>query len=310
MQIAEEENGSAIVTLPEGEENPQDNSRESEYRSSEDAEDGLNDDPERQAIREARREERKLKKQIHREKARESSSLINALRKQNEMLAERLAIVEKKTSGAELARVDKAIEDAGVEVEYAKMQLQEAVDKSDGQSAIRAQEMLFDAKRKMESLASIKKQATNQPQTQKLNVPDPMVQKMVADWMEENPWYDPRGETEESQITQVIDKQLTKEGFDPTTQDYWDELTYRVRKRLPEINNSSYNDGNVRSQRPRSVVTSSGRDSNTSAKGNEYYISPERVRALKEAGVWDNPEAKMKMINRFRQWDKENKVRG
>ena len=310
MQIAEEDNGSVRVTLPEGEENPQLEEKESEYRASDEAEDAENIDPEREAIREARREERKLKKQLHREKVRESSSLINALRKQNEMLAERLAIVEKKTSGAEIARVDKAIEDAGVEVEYAKMKLQEAVDKSDGQSAIKAQEMLFDAKRKMESLASIKKQATHQPQNRRLDVPDPMVQRMVADWMEENPWYDPRGETEESQITQIIDKQLTKEGYDPTTQDYWDELTYRVRKRLPEINNSSYNDGNVRSQRPRSVVTSSGRESNATAKGNEYYISPERVQALKEAGVWNNPEQKMKMINRFRQWDKENKVRG
>jgi len=296
--------------LPEGEENPQLEEKESEYRASDEAEDAENIDPEREAIREARREERKLKKQLHREKVRESSSLINALRKQNEMLAERLAIVEKKTSGAEIARVDKAIEDAGVEVEYAKMKLQEAVDKSDGQSAIKAQEMLFDAKRKMESLASIKKQATHQPQNQRLDVPDPMVQRMVADWMEENPWYDPRGETEESQITQIIDKQLTKEGYDPTTQDYWDELTYRVRKRLPEISNSSYNEPNVRSQRPRSVVTSSGRESNATAKGNEYYISPERVQALKEAGVWNNPEQKMKMINRFRQWDKENKVRG
>jgi len=310
MQIAEEDNGSVRVTLPEGEENPQLEEKESEYRASDEAEDAENIDPEREAIREARREERKLKKQLHREKVRESSSLINALRKQNEMLAERLAIVEKKTSGAEIARVDKAIEDAGVEVEYAKMKLQEAVDKSDGQSAIKAQEMLFDAKRKMESLASIKKQATHQPQNQRLDVPDPMVQRMVADWMEENPWYDPRGETEESQITQIIDKQLTKEGYDPTTQDYWDELTYRVRKRLPEISNSSYNEPNVRSQRPRSVVTSSGRESNATAKGNEYYISPERVQALKEAGVWNNPEQKMKMINRFRQWDKENKVRG
>jgi hypothetical protein len=310
MQIAEEDNGSVRVTLPEGEENPQLEEKESEYRASDEAEDAENIDPEREAIREARREERKLKKQLHREKARESSSLINALRKQNEMLAERLAIVEKKTSGAEIARVDKAIEDAGVEVEYAKMKLQEAVDKSDGQSAIKAQEMLFDAKRKMESLASIKKQATHQPQNQRLDVPDPMVQRMVADWMEENPWYDPRGETEESQIAQIIDKQLTKEGYDPTTQDYWDELTYRVRKRLPEISNSSYNEPNVRSQRPRSVVTSSGRESNATAKGNEYYISPERVQALKEAGVWNNPEQKMKMINRFRQWDKENKVRG
>ena len=310
MQIAESEDGSASVVLPEGEENPQVEEK-SEFRQDDDFEDAKPEvDPEREAIREARREERRLKKQIHREKTRESTSLINALKKQNEMLAERLAVIEKKTSGAELARVDKAIEDAGVQVEYAKMKLQEAVSQSDGQSAIQAQEMLYDAKQKMEALANLKRQATQQSvqPKQNINVPDPVVQRMVADWMDENPWYDPRGEDEASQITQLIDKQLTKEGFDPTTQEYWDELSYRAEKRLPEIKNKSYNGENVR--RPRSVVTSSGRESNATPKGNVYELSPERVAALKEAGVWNNPEAKMKMINRFREWDKQNKVRG
>jgi hypothetical protein len=312
LQIDESEDGSAKITLPEGEESPP-QEKESQYRKDdEDFESPEEVDPEREAIREARREERKLKKHLHREKARESSSLINALKKQNEMLAERVAIMEKKTTGAELARVDKAIEDAGVQVEYAKMKLQEAVSQSDGESAIQAQEMLYDARQRMEALSNIKKQATqhaNQPK-QNIQVPDPIVQRMVSDWMEENPWYDPRGENEESQITQVIDKQLTKEGFDPTSQDYWDELTYRVKKRLPEISNKSYNGENVRSQRPRSVVTSSGRESSSTPKGNEFILSPERVSALKEAGVWNNPEQKMKMINRFREWDKQNKVRG
>lgn len=313
LQIDESEDGSAKITLPDGEDNPQ-QEKESEYRQDDDDFDTQEEkvDPEREAIREARREERKLKKTLHREKARESSSLINALKKQNEMLAERVAIMEKKTSGAELARVDKAIEDAGVQVEYAKMKLQEAVSQSDGESAIQAQEMLYDARQRMEALSNIKRQATQQSSQprQNIQVPDPMVQRMVSDWMEENPWYDPRGENEESQITQVIDKQLTKEGFDPTSQDYWDELTYRVKKRLPEVSNKSYNGENVRSQRPRSVVTSSGRESNSTPRGNEFILSPERVSALKEAGVWNNPEQKMKMINRFREWDKQNKVRG
>jgi hypothetical protein len=312
MQVAESEDGSASVVLPENEENPQVEEK-SEFRQDDDDFDAKTEvDPEREAIREARREERKLKKQIHREKTRESTSLISALKKQNEMLAERLAIIEKKTSGAELARVDKAIEDAGVQVEYAKMKLQEAVSQSDGESAIQAQEMLYEAKQKMEALANLKRQAThqsNQPR-QNINVPDPIVQRMVSDWMEENSWYDPRGEDEASQITQLIDKQLTKEGFDPTTQEYWDELSYRAEKRLPEIKNKVYNGENVRSQRPRSVVTSSGRESNSTPRGNEFILSPERVSALKEAGVWNNPEQKMKMINRFREWDKQNKVRG
>jgi len=155
MQIDEEQDGSAVVTLPEGEQSPQvDDFKEekSEYRDDDDDgdegyKDGGDVEDEREALRAARREERKLKKQIYREKVKESNHLIAALKKRNDELAERVALMEKKTSGAELARVDKAIEDAGVQVEYAKMKMQEAVANSDGVALTRAQEMWFEAKR-------------------------------------------------------------------------------------------------------------------------------------------------------------------
>jgi predicted phage gp36 major capsid-like protein len=157
MQVDEEQDGSAIALLPDSDKSllPEFNEEDSqgkpelEYGADDDSNEDAVEDDEREALREARREERRLKKQIHREKTKESTHLISALKKRNDELAERLAIIEKKTSGAELARVDKAIEDAGVQVEYAKMKMQEAVTSSDGVALTRAQEMWFEAKRKM-----------------------------------------------------------------------------------------------------------------------------------------------------------------
>jgi hypothetical protein len=313
LAVTDDADGGAIVVLPEGEENPQAQSAQDNDPAGNDLDNGgagndLDDAAEREKIREARREERKLKKQLHREKAKESSSLINALRKQNEALANRLAAVEKKTSGAELARVDKAIEDAGVEVEYAKMKLTEAVGSGDGQGVTRAQEMWYEAKRKLESLQSVKQNATRQmaqaPQ-QNIQVPDPMVQKMAADWMEDNPWYDPHGGNEESQMAQIIDKRLTEEGFDPSTEDYWDELSDRMARFVPRQSAQTQSRA-----KPRSVMTSSGRESTATTKSNEFRLSPERVAALKEAGAWDNPELKQRMIKRFADYDRQQKLRG
>lgn len=311
MQIEEEKDGSAVVILPEGEENPQAEEAKSEFRTDDDFDDAPSPavDEERQAIREARREERRLKKQIHREKTRESSSLINTLRKQNEALAERLALVEKKTSGAELARVDKAIEDAGVEVEYAKMRLTEAVNQSDGQAAIQAQEMLYDAKRKQEALANMKKQATQQVNRPAPSKPDPMVAKFATEWMEENPWYDPNGKNVESKIALAIDNTLTEEGYEPSSEEYWDELTERVQKYIPNMQNRGYNDSNRRA-RPRSVVTSSGRESFGNPKGNEWVLSAEKVNAIKEAGKWDNLQERKRMIDYYRKFEQQSKGRG
>lgn len=325
MQVEELQDGGATVALPEGEENPQaqdassnddfednsSNSRQDDDNSSH-ADDNNDDPDDREAIRAARREERKLKKQIHREKAKESNYLINALKKQNAELAERLAAVEKKTSGAELARVDKAIEDAGVQVEYAKMKMKEAVDSNDGESLAKAQELWYDSKRKLESLENIKQHAARQMTQPKQNiqVPDPMVQKLAADWMEDNPWYDPHGRNEESQIAQMIDKRLTEEGFDPTSEDYWEELDTRMQKYLPQKNNSGYNTSSVQQKRPRSVMTSSGRETTATTKANEFRISPDRVAAMKEAGLWDNPQLRQNAIRKYAEWDRQNKNRG
>jgi hypothetical protein len=191
------------------------------------------------------------------------------------------------------------------------MQMQEAVSAGDGVSLTRAQEQWFEAKRRMESLQNVKQQATRQMSQPKQNIqaPDPMVQRLAAEWMERNTWYDPNGRNEDSQIAQIIDKKLTEEGFDPSSEDYWDELDERMKKRMPEMQNRAYNDSHVRNQRPRSVVTSSGRESSASSKGNQYVLTPERVSAMKEAGVWDSPDARKRATQRYMEWDRQNKDR-
>ena len=190
--------------------------------------------------------------------------------------------------------------------------MQEAVSSSDGAALTRAQEMWYEAQRKMESLQNVKNQATrqlNQPQ-QNIQIPDPMVQRLAADWMDRNPWYDPHGKDLDSEITQRIDKKLTEEGYDPNTGEYWDEHDERIKKYVPHKASSEYNQTNVRNQRPRSVVTSSGRDSTATTKSNEFRLSPDRVAAMKEAGMWDNPELRQKAIRNYAAWDRNNKARG
>lgn len=320
LQIAEEADGSAVVQLPESEENPQKASANAEDDDGTDAQDeaegpdddhgegSTSDDPEREAIRAARREERKLKKQLHREKARESNHLIAALRKQNQELATRVASLETKTSGAELARLDKAIDDANTRVEYAKMKLQEAVNARDGAEVTKAQQLWYDNQRQLESLQSLRTNANKQLSQPKQNikVPDPAVQKMAANWMGRNDWYDPQLKDPDSKIAQSIDQTLTEEGYDPALPEYWEELDERLQKYLPHRYKSGYS-SNTKSPRPRSVVTSSGRESTPVARPNEYRLDPERVRSLKEAGMWEDVELRNKMIRKYAEFDRQQK---
>lgn len=320
MQVAEEADGSAVVQMPldeadsqsqeENNTQPQqsDASDEAEGHENDEDKDSIDDDPEREAIRAARREERRLKKQLHREKARESSHLIAALRKQNQELAQRVASLETKTSGAELARLDKAIDDANTRLEYAKMKLQDAVNARNGEDVAKAQQMWYDSQRQLESLQSIRENATKQISQPKQNIkgPDPTVQRMAARWMEKNEWYDPQLKDPDSKIAQSLDQSLMEEGYDPSLPEYWDELDERLQKYLPHRYNSGYS-SNTKTSKPRSVVTSSGRESVSTVKANEFRIDPERVRALKEAGMWDNPELRNKMIRKFAEFDRQQK---
>ena len=131
--------------------------------------------------------------------------------------------------------------------------------------------------------------------------------------MERNPWYDPNGKDLDSEITQRIDKKLTEEGYDPSSEDYWDELDDRLEKYMPHKTNRVYNEPNVRNSnnpRPRSVMTSSGRETTANLKPNEMRISPDRVAAMKEAGLWDNPKLRQKAVQKYAEWDRQNKQRG
>ena len=319
LQVSESQDGGATVELPENEmpaADPAEQAEGGQAKATEDnprddpAEDDDDDDgedPDRQAIREARREERRLKKSIHREKAKESNHLINALKTQNNQLAERLAQLESRTSGAELARVDKMIDDAGVQVEYAKMKIRQAVTDQDGDGMVKAQEMLYNAQRQLESLSNTKDQAVkhmSKPAQQNISLPDPNVQRLAAEWMAENPWYDPQGQDQDSEIAQLIDKRLTKEGFNPASEDYWEELSDRINKKMPHLNERQ-----TKKPRPRSPVGSSGRESAPVGRANEFRVSPERVQAMKEMGAWDNPDMRAKMIKSYAKYDRENKGR-
>ena len=319
LQVAESQDGSAIVKMPItgtdlSQEQPEDRqealsdaSDDAEGPDSQDDDDNYGPDDDREAIRAARREERKLKKQLHREKARESNHLINALRKQNQDLAQRLAAVETKTSGAEFARLEKAIDDAATRVEYAKLQIKQATTSRNGDDMAKAQQLWYDSQRQLESLQAMKDSATKQLSQPKQNitVPDPMVQKNAANWMGRNRWYDPQLRDPDSKIAQMIDNQLTEEGYDPSLADYWEELDERVQKYLPHRYNSGYS-SNTRTPKPRSPVTSSGRES-TSARFTEYKLSNDRVKAIKDAGMWDNVEQRNRMIEKYAEFDRQQK---
>ena len=152
------------------------------------------------------------------------------LQRQNQELMERLAVVEQRTHANDLAQIDKAVQDAELRIKYAKMKMNEAMSVQDGDALAQANEMLLDERQKLEALKNFRQRAGDQPR--RANIPNPVVQRKLASWMERNAWFNPELKDMDSLIAKKVDEQLSNEGFDPAGSEYWSEMDNRLRKYL------------------------------------------------------------------------------
>jgi hypothetical protein len=291
INVVEEKDGSVTVDLPDQLADQID--RGSDVSADDPGDVDHPDDSD--AVREARRNRRRAKKVYIKRTNEEKDQRLGLLQRQNQELMERLSVVERKTHGADMARYDKAMEDEQYRLKYAQQKMKEATDNSDGEAFTKAQELWYDTRRKLEAMNNYKEQVAKAGSSES-SPADPKLVRLANDWMEANSWYDPEAGDEDTQIAKVIDKRLAAEGWNPATKDYWDELDNRLQKRLPHRYTRDTGENSRRS--PRSVVTGSSRESSR-GNGSQFVLEPEQVRAMKDAGFWDDPEKRNKMIKRY-----------
>lgn len=302
IPVIEEKDGSVTVELPEGV-IPEEASEETEAQASQD--DGDADQPgDTDAVREARRNRRKAKKEYIKRTNEEKDHRLAQLQRENEEFRKRLADVEKRSQQFELSRLDKELQDEELRLKYFEAKVKEAINNSNGDAYSTAHQNFLEARKKVEAMRAVKSKVETaqndaEPQT------DPRMMRHAKAWMEQNSWYKPDGSDEDSEIAKLIDSKLMKEGFDPTTEEYWEELDTRLQKRLPHRYTQQQDE--PRRSKPRSFVTGSGRESTGGRQGTTFVLEPEQVRAMKEAGFWEDPAMRAKMIKRYAQEARNNR---
>jgi len=261
-------------------------------------------DEEAEAIREAKRLKRIKRKEYHKQTQNARELELQQLRRENQSMAERLAVVERKTTTSEIARVDQAMEEEAHRVMFAKQKIKEAIDTGNGELATSAQDLLLEASKRYDQLADTKQRMTAKPAAQPAMQPiDRQVQRHAANWMSKNSWYDPNSRDPDCRRALMEDQILAEEGYDPKTQEYWEELDNRLQNIMPHRYTGTVDDvPTPRTSRPRTAVTGSGRETvPPSSEGNKNYInlSKDEVDAIKDAGMWDDPVKRNKMIARY-----------
>jgi len=316
ITVMEAQDGSATVDLPEnlldlagsGHDDDQDDRQDDDSGSDTEVSGQSGDDDE---LRAARRNRRKAKKDLIRKTNQEKDVRLQQLQRENEEFRRRLGQLERNTKAEHVVKIDKGIEDAQVRLEYAKMKLAEATQNQDGQAMVEAQTLWQTANDEVRQLQAWRQHADaelNRPQQQQKAI-DPDIQRHAANWMRRNPWYNPAATDPDSRIAKKVDELLATQGWNPSDPDYWDELDSRLQRELPHRYNESTDDETRGVKRPRNVVTSSGREASAAYGGvnrNQFVLSPERVKAMKEVGAWDNPERKARMIKQFIAYDRAN----
>ena len=314
IAIMEAQDGSAVVELPEnmtfddlegGESDEKSAKSNQNDQSGEDA-DHPDDSDE---LRAAKRNRRRAKKDLIRKTNQEKDIKLQQLQRENEAMRRDIEQLKRNTKAEHITRIEKSIEDANVQLEYAKMKLAEATNNNDGQAMVEAQTMWQNAQDQVRRLSGMKDQVDQDIRRSQQPQIDPKVQKQAAKWIKRNSWYNPHAADTDSRIAKSIDEQMISEGWDPAERDYWDELDTRLQKVLPHRYNEDNDDDDRQVRRPRNVVGSSGREASAAYGGTnrtQFVLSPERVKAMKDAGAWDNPERKQRMIKNFIEFDRLN----
>ena len=275
------------------------------------ADDPINDEStgeetseEREAIRERRRQERQERKRHQRER---EESLRRELNSRDETISQmqtRLEAIERRNAGGEMAQLQQAKKAIEKQHQFYKEQIRLGTESQNGEAVAEATERLLDLRVKAQEIDRIEKAVSNQRQA--APPMNPKVLTNTKSWAEKNPWYDIRGRDQDSRVVMMLDQTLAEEGWNPQTQGYWDELDSRVKKYLPH---RARRDNITTEKKPKSVVASSGRE--TSSKGSSTFrLSSERVKALKDAGKWEDPVERNKMIKQYRDYDRNNANEG
>lgn len=265
-------------------------------QSDQNAQPGESDDEKR----ERRRLERRNRREHQRQQRDELQRLVAAQNAKIVELDQQLNALTNRNAGADMAQLDQALRDTVGHLDRVKQKIRDAGEANNWEALAEANEEYYITRRRAEHLQAVRQQvhqAQRQPQPM-----DAQVQAMAVSWMDRNKWFDPAAQDNDSRVVRTLDRALTDEGWDPKTKEYWDELDARAKKYLPHRYGTRYNQTNRGAESP---VSGSSRSASVASK-RQIVLSPERVKALKAVGMWDDPQLRARAVKQYEEWDRNN----
>jgi len=288
-----------IIELEDEQDDDGDDERlESEQREAQDdGEDGSEEN-----LRQQRRKRQKQRQKENMRKTREEN--LHLMRELAEA-KERLAALESRNVQSDAQTAEMRYNQALAAVQRAEEQLKEAFETGDGDKAIQAQRLREQSLQTAREADELKRRLTDPSLRESGPSLDARTERLAKQWMQDNPWFDPAGKDEDSVIARAVDEAWAEEarrsGIKPSSEEYWEELDVRVKRRL---------DGAADRNRKKAPPPVTGRGEYSPKSGNkeQYYLSPQRVAALKQANQYDDPVVRKKWAKIYAEYDRQNKA--
>jgi hypothetical protein len=261
---------------------------------------------EEEARREAKRNERRRRKENQRYARDKTKEEMQWLIEQNRILQGRLEAVESHAFTAQKGTLEQNYQQASYAVSQAEQALAKAIELGDG---ARVPELLRQRDQAMAKVYEVNRARQGleaAPQQARPQAPS-MVEMKARQWAADNSWFKADGSDTDSEVVRAIDAALTKEGLDPTSDAYWDELDNRISKYLPHRFAEEEDSGYSQSKGGRKGPPVGGGREMSAPGSKKVYVSAERVQAMKEAGYWDDPVLRQRMLKRYAETDRELK---
>ena len=257
----------------------------------------LNDDNEdREQIRVRRREEKAERAQRRKAAMERDKQELNYLRQVVSEQERRMRNLEHTSATQKFVALEQRIQEAAEEVKAAEYIISQAVNAGNGEDvaqAIRIRDEAIQSVKQLQGYKARVQQPAQQQQQQRQPQAEPMSMKLAKDWADSNQWFDPNGGDEKSKKMLEIDKGLMNEGYNPESLEYWRELDKRAASLVKRGRGGP--------------PIGSGREHVSSVGRNEVYLSPERVDALRQLGVYGDKAAMAPYLKQYAKWDRENK---
>jgi len=261
------------------------------------------EDPQEEAR--ARRQRRKERQRAARER---TQAELHQLREDNRQIRAILESMGGTVQQTYAQSVEQRLGWAKQHLQVAEQQIADATNRGDGEALTKALRYRDEASRAQTALEREIGRlqqggqrptagATQQVQETRQQQDAPVARSLAQEWAAANPWFDYNSTDPRSTATRQAEQTLMREGKDPNTREFWRELSKRSGEAIAKLSPPPKRGG------PPVAGAAGG------AKGDNFQLSAERVQAIKDAGAWEDPDRKARMIKAYKDFDKQNQRR-